>query len=117
MNDFLILLIFLVGAHLIGDVIVRPPIVHRFKAVSNLVMFFHCYIWAIIVSIPLVVFNKFEVWKFLFLFGGHLGVDKWKGEVDPDADWVKGDGSNISTSKYTYVDQGLHFIQLLIVAI
>jgi len=115
MEDKLILLIFLFGAHLIGDVMARPPIINRCKAKSNLVMIFHCYLWAITVSIPLFVFNIFTIEKFIFLFIGHFVIDKLKAFVDPDHDWMVGD--NVNTNKYIFIDQGLHFIQLLIVGI
>jgi len=115
MNNYLEILIFLIAGHLAGDVLIRPNIVHMHKGRSNLVMLFHCYIWATATTLPLLYYNIFTIYKFLFLLGGHFIIDKWKGWVDPDHCWVDEDGRNIQVNKWVVIDQLLHLIQLVIV--
>ena len=80
-------------------------------------MFFHCYVWTIIVSIPLLVFDSFDLYEFAYLLIGHFAIDKLKGWVDPNSDWIDEDGRNININKWTYMDQGLHCLQLLVVGL
>ena len=109
------LFIFLIAAHLFGDVIVRPPIVHSHKGKSSLVLLFHCYTWASIVALPIWYFNSFHVWKFLFLLIGHFAIDKFKFWVDPDHCWLDEDRESIQINKWVVIDQLLHLLQLVVV--
>jgi len=116
-TNFLTLLLFLFFAHLVGDVLARPGVIHRFKGKSTLVLIFHCYVWASLVSLPLIYYDRFELWKFTFLLIGHFAIDKWKGWVDPDSDWIDYDTDSVRTNKWVFIDQGLHFLQLIVVGI
>ena len=125
MINFILLMIFLFFAHLVGDVLVRPPIVHKFKSRSNLVMIFHCYIYASIVCFVVLLLPKCLIewstteflFKFVFLFMGHFLIDKFVATRNVYKNWVDEDGRNIQVSKWNYIDQGLHFLQLLFVGL
>jgi hypothetical protein len=107
------LAIWLIFAHLYGDVILRTPFIAKYKGKSLLVAAFHCFMWAGCVSVPLRVYGKFTVTLFLFLFIGHMFVDFAKALVEPCGTWE--DEGRVKITKYGVIDQALHFVQLGVV--
>ena len=104
----LTLLILLLFAHLVGDVLVRPSIVSKYKKKSILVQVFHCFTYAGVV-ITLYSFYvpalEFVGEKFLFLFLSHLVIDLLSAICNP-GEWFK-DGE-ININKWYVLDQILH---------
>ncbi len=109
------MIIWLLFAHGIGDVFLRSRFISTFKAKSILVLAFHCYMYVCCVSVVLVYFDVFAIWKFIFLLVGHFLIDSWKHWVDLGSNWMNEEQSEINLNKYVIIDQGLHMLQLFIV--
>lgn len=94
-------------AHCIGDMILQSSFMSNFKSKFWYPMFSHVFIWTATVSLVLSYLGLFTPGKFVFLFIGHWLMDAWKSRQPRDDAhrWCM------------YVDQGWHFIQLVIVAV
>lgn len=70
-------------------------------------MYQHALTWSLLIFAVLIFFDIASWWKFLFLFSGHYLIDTWKTKVPktPEYMWA------------VYVDQGLHYLQILIVTL
>ena len=79
-----------------------------------IVLFVHCAIWAFGISIVLIPLNLFAWWKVIMLLVGHFVIDYWKCHRL----YLKKEHrlSDIGKSDYNalYLDQFLHFIQILL---
>jgi len=109
MLDSITLFIFLLFAHLVGDVLVRPDIVKKYKAKSLLVMVFHCFTYAGTVSTFYFFYTdniEYLGTKFMFLFATHFIIDGWSGIFNPVREWFRDD--SIMVNWYHVVDQFLH---------
>ena len=94
-------------ANLIFDYPLQGDFLANFKAKNNYILFVHCVIWGGGISICLMQLGLFEWWKVLMLIGGHLLIDTWK---------CRGYAKKMKISDWNslYIDQFLHFLQLLI---
>ena len=91
----LTLFVFLLFAHLVGDVLVRPDIVKKYKHKSILVMVFHCFTYSGVV-ISLYMFYRFipgislpfyrYLDIFIFVFLSHLMIDVTSSIINPVKD-------------------------------
>jgi hypothetical protein len=75
------------------------------KKKNWIVLLEHCFIWAGGISLTLLLMNRLEIWKILFLFIGHYLIDTYKIKYAPDP----------LNKKYLLIDQIAHIIQLIIV--
>ncbi|HUS50148.1 MAG TPA: DUF3307 domain-containing protein [Candidatus Paceibacterota bacterium] len=94
-------------AHCIGDMVLQSSFMSEYKGKFWYPMFSHVFIWTMCISLVLNYFEIFTYWKFGFLFIGHWLMDKWKSNTPRDDAhrWCM------------YVDQGWHFIQIIVVAV
>ena len=101
------IIILLWFAHCIGDMVLQNNFMANYKSKFWYPMFSHVFIWTTTVSLVLLHFGLFELWKGVFLFTGHWVMDSWKSRQIKDAEhnWCM------------YVDQGFHFVQILIVGL
>ena len=100
-------IIFLIFGHFIGDFALQSDWQAQNKGKYWYVMLSHGMIWTGVISVVLLYYDIFELWKVVFLLFGHIIMDTWKTTKPktPEA-W-----------KYIYPDQAWHIIQCVIVAI
>jgi hypothetical protein len=109
---FLILYFF----NLVLDYPLQDEFMKQYKSKSNYVLFVHCAIWGLGLSLMLVFLKIFALWKLIMLVAGHFAIDYWKchrlylkwplkrkSKLPIISDW----GS-------LYIDQSLHVVQLLL---
>lgn len=112
MKTFLILYFF----NLLLDYPLQDEFLKRFKSKSNYVLYVHCAIWAIGLSLVLMYLNIFAWWKLIMLLVGHFVIDYWKCHR-LYLKWPRRRKSKlplISDFGSLYIDQTLHVVQLLI---
>lgn len=124
--------IILYFANLVLDYPLQDSFLKEYKQKNNYVLFVHCAIWGIGISIVLICLGMFAWWKLVMLVVGHYLIDYWKCRGIYKK-WPIKHGRNIVIhnecsniyfddmkkpliSDYTayYIDQFLHVIQLLI---
>jgi len=100
-------LIFLFFAHYIGDIALQSNWQAQNKGKYWYVMFSHGMIWTAAISVVLLHYQIFEMWKAVFLIVGHVLMDTWKTTKPktPEIWW------------YIYPDQLWHLIQCVVVGI
>jgi len=99
----LVLVAVIIALHLIGDLFYRADIllhIHR----TTLGYLLHALEWAILICIPLVVYKRFTVQKFLFLFLTHYFIDTNKMQLFAPRSW-----------EYYIIDQILHMLSIFLV--
>lgn len=101
----LMILFFLCFAHCIGDMFLQTQFIGEHKGTKPFFMLCHLVIWIGCITIVLMYFKIYAYWKFAFLFIIHWLVDFWKSNTPKDKEHFH----------YIYYDQGVHFLQLLIV--
>ena len=74
MKTFIILYV----ANLILDYPLQGTFLAEFKAKNNYILFVHCAIWALGLSIVLMPLGLFAWWKVAMLLFGHIAIDYWK---------------------------------------
>ena len=97
------ILFFLIFLHYLGDFPFQGQFLAENKGKDDYLLFAHAFIWAGTVSVGLLYFGSFELWKALFLLGGHFLIDRWKARKE------------VSCKRELIIDQFLHFIQIIIV--
>ncbi len=102
------LLFALLVAHYVGDFPLQGEFLGTMKGKYDYLLFCHVVIWAGTICLVLAYFGIFTWWKAGFLLFGHFFIDRWKAR--------KVDKTNIFT-KDLWIDQSLHMVQLIIVAI
>ena len=100
------IILFLYFANLILDYPLQGEFLATHKAKNNYILFVHSAIWSIGISLCLMYFNLFAVWKLLMLLIGHMVIDAWKCRG-----WYKG---VISDWTSLYIDQVLHIVQIIL---
>ena len=99
------LLLWLIGAHYIGDIALQSDWVANMKRERWYIMHAHVTIWTTMVCLPLAHFGVLAWWHPLFLYVGHYISDYIKCQTPKDPKlW-----------HYIYYDQGWHLLQLAIV--
>lgn len=97
--------IWLIFAHFVGDVALQSRFQMENKGKFWYWMLAHCIIWAAMICIALEYLGLLELWKVLFLVGGHYICDTWKSRQPKTmGHWWK-----------IYPDQAWHLIQCAIV--
>lgn len=106
MIDYAVIL-FVLGAHYIGDSAFQSQWVADNKGKYWYVMFVHCMIWSVSICAVLYYFNILTFWKFIFLIAGHWAMDAWKSrQPRTPENWWK-----------IYPDQAWHLFQCVLVAV
>lgn len=103
MKELLILYV----ANLILDYPLQGTFLAEFKSKNNYILFVHCAIWALGLSVVLMPLGLFAWWKVAMLLIGHIIIDYWKCR-GLYKKW------NIKDWTSLYVDQALHVAQVLL---
>ena len=100
-------LLILYVANLILDYPLQGTFLAEYKAKNNYILFVHCAIWALGLSVVLMPLGLFAWWKVIMLLVGHIGIDYWKCR-GLYKKW------NIKDWTSLYIDQSLHVVQVLL---
>lgn len=106
MNNLDIILILTV-LHYIADYPLQGEFLGVQKSNYTYLLFVHCVIWTGVVSFGMAYLGIFAYWKVIFLFIGHFVIDYWKCKHP--------NNKEIGLTKLLWIDQFLHFIQLVFV--
>lgn len=98
--------IWLLIAHVIGDIAIQSDWVAQNKGKFIIVLSWHTIIWAGCICIALEYMGMMSMWKFFFLVSGHLFCDLWKCK-----------STNKFPSWHLYADQMFHLFQCFIVGL
>lgn len=101
------LMLWLFGAHYIGDIALQSDWIANMKRERWYILFAHVMIWTTVVCIPLRLFDALSAWNLIFLFVGHYAADWLKCRTPKEPKYWH----------YIYYDQGWHLCQLAIVAL
>jgi len=90
---------------MIGDYPLQGEFLANNKSKYNYILFCHAVIWTGCIVFGLWFIGMFAWWKFIMLLVGHFIID-----------WVKCHqiDKNKTLTKDLWIDQGLHFIQLIL---
>lgn len=124
MLNFLILYF----SNLVLDYPLQGTFLAEWKQKNNYILFVHCAIWALGLSIVLLPLGLFAWWKVIMLIVGHFVIDYWKcRRIYKKWPLIKLEEYNHQTLKYEekieplfsdieslYVDQALHVVQILL---
>ena len=99
--------IILYFANLVLDYPLQGTFLAEYKQKNNYILFVHCAIWALGISIVLLPLGLFAWWKVVMLLVGHYLIDYWKCRGLYKR-W------NIKDWNSLYIDQALHVIQVLL---
>ena len=100
-------LLILYVANLILDYPLQGTFLAEYKAKNNYILFVHCAIWALGLSVVLMPLGLFAWWKVIMLLVGHIVIDYWKCR-GLYKKW------NIKDWTSLYIDQSLHIVQVLL---
>lgn len=103
MKELLILYV----ANLILDYPLQGTFLAEFKSKNNYILFVHCAIWAFGLSVVLMPLGLFAWWKVAMLLFGHIAIDYWKCR-GLYKKWKIKDWTSL------YIDQFLHFVQIIL---
>lgn len=101
----LVLLGCLVLAHLLYDFHWQGPFVADMKGKSLFILFVHAGTWALLLWFVLWAFGFMAWWPLPFLFITHATTDYWKSHKPKTPEYWH----------LIYVDQGIHFLTVLII--
>ena len=93
--------IFFLFLHHLADTM-QPTWLIKNKKKHAFAVYEHAFVWAGLITIALFCFGEYALWKFLFLLIGHFLIDFIKYRYFKNYQWV-------------YLDQGLHYLQIIIV--
>lgn len=96
---------FLVWMHTIADFPLQSDFLAQMKGKNDYLLFCHCVIWTGFIALILITFGLFAWWKIAVLLIGHFFIDRWK---------VRKPDKTYALTRDLYIDQGLHFLQLLL---
>lgn len=99
--------IILYFANLVLDYPLQGSFLAEWKQKNNYILFVHCAIWALGISIVLLPLGLFAWWKVIMLLVGHYLMDYWKCR-GLYKKW------NITDWNSLYIDQTFHTIQVLL---
>jgi hypothetical protein len=124
--------IILYFSNLVLDYPLQGSFLAEWKQKNNYILFVHCAIWALGLSIVLLPLGLFAWWKVVMLLVGHYVIDYWKCrrlykkwplskrtsriiEYDGSAKRITDERvPYISDIQSLYIDQFLHVIQILL---
>lgn len=108
--------------NLVLDFSLQDEFLKQYKSKNDYVLFVHCAIWGIGLSIVLAALGMFAWWKLLMLVGGHFIIDRWKcrGHYKKWPMKKYKEGNDVykvpmfSDWGSLYIDQFLHVVQLIL---
>ena len=100
-------LLILYVANLILDYPLQGTFLAEYKVKNNYILFVHCAIWALGLSVVLMPLGLFAWWKVIMLLIGHIIIDYWKCR-GLYKKW------NIKDWTSLYIDQSFHVVQVLL---
>lgn len=106
-SAMMIKIMFLVLLHLLYDFHIQGPFISEMKGKSLFLLGVHALTWALVISLGIYVIDALAMWHIIFLATTHFIVDAWKSrftKLDP-------------LGPALWIDQGLHFITILVVSI
>lgn len=101
-------LLFLQLANYIGDYPLQGDFLGVMKSKYDYLLFVHSFIWTGTVSLGLYMLESLSLWKIIFLFVGHFLIDRWK---------CRNKDEDNKLTKLLWINQFLHFIQIIIVSL
>jgi len=105
----LVTLFFLLSLHFLGDFPLQGSYLAENKGKDDYLLLAHSFIWVGTISAGLIYFGIFTLWKAAFLLIGHFCIDRIK---------ARGGWDYVLTNRQAlYVDQLLHFIQIVFMVI
>lgn len=105
-------------AHFLGDYPLQGDFLATWKSKSNYILFVHSFIWSALVSLALVPFGAYAIWKFAFLLIGHFFVDLWKcRSFSSPEERKKIWRSEISGMHAFFLDQFFHACQIVLIVL
>jgi len=107
MEALLIQYLVVMFAHYVGDYPLQGEFLGVFKGKYDYLLLCHCIIWTGCVCVALYLLGIFAWWKLVFLFVGHIGMDRWKCR-HPERE-KKG------LTSLLWIDQAWHAIQCAVV--
>ncbi|KKL07219.1 hypothetical protein LCGC14_2588190, partial [marine sediment metagenome] len=85
--------------------VLQTPFIAKHKGRDWMLMMDHIILYAGPIIFTLVFFERYQLWKAIFILVGHLLPDLWKSRQPKDeAHWY-----------CLYIDQGIHLFQLIMV--
>ena len=99
MNNILLL----ICAHAIADSSLQTDRMASLKGMVLRYMLSHCFVYAGIVSMMLMVIGRYEMWKLIWLFSTHFTIDQGLSYYKKDPQKLGWIG---------WLDQGLHLLAL-----
>ena len=102
-------ILILMLAHYIADFSLQSNFLATYKSKYDHLLFVHCFIWTGVMCLTLEYLGIFATWKLVYLFVGHWVTDRWKARHKENKE--KG------LTKLLWIDQSIHFIQVLLVSI
>lgn len=105
-NNQMMLFLGLLLVHLLYDFHWQGPFISQAKSKYDFLLGVHALTWALLLGAVLFLTDSLTWWQLPFLFVGHFVIDRWKSHKPqtPDLFWL------------LYVDQALHLLQIIIVA-
>lgn len=101
----LILILILLWVHLIADFVLQDDFQATMKGKNRFIMLVHAAIWAGAICVAIYFMGLFAWWKLIMLLVGHFIIDTWKA--------TKSD-KTYALTRDLWIDQSLHFVQLLL---
>ena len=101
-------ILFLQLMNYIADYPLQGDFLGIYKSKYDYLLFVHCFIWTGVLCISLQYLEIFSLWKLVFLFIGHFIVDRWK------CRHIK--NKEIGLTKLLWIDQLIHFLQIIIIS-
>jgi uncharacterized membrane protein YozB (DUF420 family) len=96
-------------AHLLYDFHWQGDFIGTLKGSYLFLLFVHALTWALSLSFILQIYGIYSPWKGLFLLATHFIIDYWKSHKPAD------DPRKLTT--WLWIDQFLHFITIIVVAL
>lgn len=91
--------------HLLYDFHWQGDFIGAYKSKYLFLLFIHCLTYTLCIGAVLYWFNVLTYWKLALLLISHIVVDYWKCRLAPE---------ETKLTKSLWIDQGLHFIVLLL---
>ena len=91
--------------HLLADFPLQGEFLASVKGKYDYLLFCHAAIWTGAVSAGLIALGLFTWWKVVMLLVGHFLIDRWK---------ARKEDKTYALTRDLWIDQSLHFVQLLL---
>ena len=99
------LILILFWVHLVADFVLQDDFMAQNKGKNRFLMFVHIALWTGAICLALNCMGLFVWWKFAMLLVGHFVIDTWKATKED---------KTYALTRDLYIDQALHFVQLLL---